>query len=279
MKNVGLGAGPPEPVQTLPENQDTLGNTTGTDNHPNTQPEVEDKEFEVEEPEESAPEDNKNKPCDERRPTKETLFDSLFESAPSSSFTASTRRLKQPRFPAVRQLAASDRHLEVKTAVAPSAAGSAAAPAASLIGPPSVAVPLPSSLPAAFPVFPQAGLAAAQPVLPLSVDIQAAQRVSLQPMFSPDADSERPGTVLSTSLEIRNEVVFSKVFFLMLSLCDFFAPGGSFLNLRLRLLFLAKAASMSTFFMFVWMTTSVADPDPWIWILLFSSMAFKMATK
>jgi hypothetical protein len=159
--------------------------------------------MEVEEPEESAPEDKTNKTCDERRPTKETLFDSLFESAPSSSFTASTRRLKQPRFPAVRQRTASDRNLEVKPAPAPSAA----APGPALIGPPSAAVPLPSSLPAAFPVFPQAGLAAAQPVLPLSVDIQAAQRVSLQPMFSPDADSERPGnnctgTVLITSLEI-----------------------------------------------------------------------------
>jgi hypothetical protein len=213
MKNVVLGAGPPEPVQTLPENQDivsaspsldTLGNS---DNHPNTQPGVEAKEFEVEEAEESAPEDKTNKTCDERRPTKETLFDSLFESAPSSSFTASTRRLKQPRFPAVRQRTASDRNLEVKPAPSPSAGGSAAAPGPALIGPPSAAVPLPSSLPAAFGAFPQAGLAAAQPVLPLSVDIQAAQRVSLQPMFSPDADSERPGnnctgTVLITSLEI-----------------------------------------------------------------------------
>jgi hypothetical protein len=204
MKNVGLGEGPPEPGQTLPENQDivsaspsldTLGNS---DNHPTTQPGVEASELEVEEAEESAPEDKTNKTCDERRPTKETLFDSLFESAPSSSFTASTRRLKQPRFPAVRQRAANDRHLEVKTAVAPSAAGSAAAPGASLIGPPSAAVPLPSSLPTAFPVFPQAGLAVAQPVLPLSLDIQAAQRVSLQPMFSPDADSERPGEICVT---------------------------------------------------------------------------------
>ena len=204
MKNVGLGEGPPEPGQTLPENQDivtvspSLDTRGNTDSHPTTQPEVEASEFEVEEAEKSAPENNKNKPCDERRPTKETLFDSLFESAPSSSFTASTRRLKQPRFPAVRQRAVSERHLEVKPAAAPSAAGSAAAPGASLIGPPSAAVPLPSSLPAAFPVFPQAGLAAAQPVLPLSVDIQAAQRVSLQPMFSPDADSERPGKICTT---------------------------------------------------------------------------------
>ncbi len=205
MKNVGLGEGPPEPGQTLPENQDivtvspSLDTRGNTDSHPTTQPGVEAKELEVEEAEDSAPEDKTNKTCDERRPTKETLFDSLFESAPSSSFTASTRRLKQPRFPAVRQRAVSDRNLEVKTAVAPSAAGSAAAPGASLIGP-AAAVPLPSSLPAAFPVFPQAGLAAAQPVLPLSVDIQAAQRVSLQPMFSPDADSERPGKICTTCL-------------------------------------------------------------------------------
>ena len=121
--------------------------------------------------------------------TKETLFDSLFESPPSSRFAASAKILKQ-------QTASSFGRPNKGNHQAAAERRTSAIPAA-----PGLSVSSSSSL------FPQFGAAShhhhqpevvqppAPPGLPLSVDIQAAQRVTLQPMFSPEADSPRLGRI------------------------------------------------------------------------------------
>ena len=125
-------------------------------------------------------------PAEKRPPTKQTLFDALFESAPSSRFSAAAKRLN----PASSRGSTPDRHQPV--ARIPSAAASTSSlPSLGAAGFTSQHPPVGFSEGGQSQLAP-AGISQPRPLMPLSVNIESAQRVNLQPMFSPDAD-ERLG--------------------------------------------------------------------------------------